>query len=195
MLSDLRWQRRKHIHLALLYTIVHHVIVVPHEVILLKADSRTRSTHNYKYRSLRSHEDPNKYSFYHGLNWNGTATSEYGAFRLFFWHKNRILPAPPGCPPAASSEMAASIQLAFTCTQAVPPRTYTPHMEVCRVNFKSGAHAYGRGTKPARPPHGTLQCFHTARVPQEPVLDSQVQLKRASDIQIWAEHMLSLSFV
>ena len=43
MLSDLGWQqlkdRRKHIRLALFYEIVHHLIAVPHEDILRKADS------------------------------------------------------------------------------------------------------------------------------------------------------------
>ena len=75
MLSDLGWQqlkdRRKHIRLALFYKIVHHLIAVPHEDILRKADSRTISSHNYKYRSLRSYKDPYKFSFSPGLYWNG----------------------------------------------------------------------------------------------------------------------------
>ena len=62
MLSDLVWQqlkdRRKHIRLALFYEIVHYLIAVPHEDFLLKADPRTRSSHNYKYRTLRSHKNP-----------------------------------------------------------------------------------------------------------------------------------------
>ena len=44
--------------LALFYEIVHHLIAVPHEDFLLKADPRTRSSHNYKYRTLRSHKNP-----------------------------------------------------------------------------------------------------------------------------------------
>ena len=75
MLSDLGWQqlkdRRKHILLALFYKIAHHLIVVPHEDILQKADSRTRSSHNYTYRTLRSCKDPYKFSFFPGLYWNG----------------------------------------------------------------------------------------------------------------------------
>ena len=75
MLSDLGWQqlkdRRKHIRLALFYKTVHHLIAVPHEDILRKADSRTRSSHNYKYRTLRSYKDPYKFSFFPGLYWNG----------------------------------------------------------------------------------------------------------------------------
>ena len=76
MLSDLGWQqlkdRRKHIRLALFYKIVHHLIAVPHEDILRKADSRTISSHDYKHRTLRSHKDPYKFSFFPRaiLEWN-----------------------------------------------------------------------------------------------------------------------------
>ena len=75
MLSDLGWQqlkdRRKHIRLALFYEIVHHHIAVPHEDILRKADSWTRSSHNYKYRTLRSHKIYINFPFFPGLYWNG----------------------------------------------------------------------------------------------------------------------------
>ena len=75
MLSGPGWQqlkdRPKHIRLALFYKIVHHLIAAPHEDIIRKADSRTRSSHNYKYRTLRFYKDPYKFSFIHGLYWNG----------------------------------------------------------------------------------------------------------------------------
>ena len=120
MLSDLGWQqlkdRRKHIRLALFYKIVHHLIAVPHEDILRKADSRTRSSHNYKYRTLRSHKDPYKFSFFPRtiLDWNPLSADIVHSDTIHIF-KNRLYPAPSQRPPAASSELAASIQLASAC--------------------------------------------------------------------------------
>ena len=61
MLSDLGWQqlkdRRKHIRLTLLFKIIHDIILVPHQDLLLKANSRTRSSHQSTelYAPLRTH--------------------------------------------------------------------------------------------------------------------------------------------
>ena len=120
MLSDLGWQqlknRRKHIRLALFYKIVHHLTAVPHEDILRKADSRTRSSHNYKYRTLRSHKDPYKISFFPRtiLEWNPLPADIVHSDTIHIF-KNRLHPAPSQRQPAASSELAASIQLASAC--------------------------------------------------------------------------------
>ena len=120
MLSDLGWQqlkdRRKHIRLALFYKIVHHLIAVPHEDILRKADSRTRSSHNYKYRTLRSHKDPYKFSFFPRtiLEWNPLPADIVHSYTIHIF-KNRLHPGPSQRPPAASSELAACIQLASAC--------------------------------------------------------------------------------
>ena len=120
MLSDLGWQqlkdRRKHIRLALYYKIVHHLIAVPHEDILRKADSRTRASHNYKYRTLRSHKDPFKFSFfapdYTGMESLSADIVHSDTIHIF---KNRLHPALSQRPPATSSELVASIQLASAC--------------------------------------------------------------------------------
>ena len=75
MLSDLGWQqlkdRRKHIRLALLFRIIHDIILVPHQDLLLKADSRTRSSHQFKYRTIRTSTDPYKHFFFLELYLNG----------------------------------------------------------------------------------------------------------------------------
>ena len=110
MLSDLGWQqlkdRRKHIRLALFYKIVHHLIAVPHEDILRKADSRTRSSHNYKYRTLRSYKDPYRISFfspdYTGME---SPASGHSAFRtpLIFLKTGSIRHRHSARPPPALS--------------------------------------------------------------------------------------------
>ena len=120
MLSDLGLQqlkdRRKHIRLALSYKIVHHLIAVPHDDILRKADSRTRSSHNYKYRTLRSYKDPYKFSFFLRtiLEWNPLPAGIVHSDTIDIF-KNRLHPAPSQRPPTASSERAANIQLASAC--------------------------------------------------------------------------------
>ena len=120
MLSDLGWQqlkdRRKHIRLALFYKIVHHLIAVPHEDILRNPDSTTRSSHNYKYRTLRSHKAPYKFSFFPRtiLDWNPLSADIVHSDTIHIF-KNRLHPASSQRPPAASSELAASIQLTSAC--------------------------------------------------------------------------------
>ena len=99
MLSDLGWQqlkdRHKHIRLALFYKIVHHLFAVPHEDILQKADSRTRSSHNYEYRTLRSYKDPYKFSFFPQtiLEWNPQPADIVHSDTTDIF-KNRLHPAP-----------------------------------------------------------------------------------------------------
>ena len=116
MLSDLGWQqlkdRRKHIRLALFYKIVHHLIAVPHEDILRKADSRTRSSHNYKYRTLRSYKDPYIFSFfspdYTGMESPASGYSAFGHHWYFLKtgstrHRRSARPPPAlSWPPAFS---------------------------------------------------------------------------------------------
>ena len=122
MLSDLGWQqlkdRRKHIRLALLFKIIHDIILVPHQDLLLKADSRTRSSHQFKYRTIRTSTDPYKHSFFPRTipEWNllhsDTVNSE-----TIDQFKSRLLPPPSSSlrPSAASLELAASVQLAPYC--------------------------------------------------------------------------------
>ena len=122
MLSDLGWQqlkdRRKHIRLALLFKIIHDIILVPHQDLLLKADSRTRSSHQFKYRTIRTSTDPYKHSFFPRTipEWkllhSDTVNSE-----TIDQFKSRLLPPPSSSlrPSAASLELAASVQLAPYC--------------------------------------------------------------------------------
>ena len=122
MLSDLGWQqlkdRRKHIRLALLFKIIHDIILVPHQDLLLKADSRTRSSHQFKYRTIRTSTDPYKHSFFPRTipEWNllhsDTVNSE-----TIDQFKSRLLPPPSSSlrPSAASLELAANVQLAPYC--------------------------------------------------------------------------------
>ena len=134
MLSDLGWQqlkdRRKHIRLALLFKIIHDIILVPHPDLLLKADSRTRSSHQFKYRTIRTSTDPYKHSFFPRTipEWNllhsDTVNSE-----TIDQFKSRLLPPPSSSlrPSAASLELAASVQLAPYCEwQSAPLGSHTP---------------------------------------------------------------------
>ena len=110
MLSDLGWQqlkdRRKHIRLGLLFKIIHDIISVLHQDLLLKADSRTRSSHQFKYRTIRTSTDPYKHSFFLELYLNGicytrTLLIPKPSTNL----KSRLLPPPSSClrPSAAFS--------------------------------------------------------------------------------------------
>jgi hypothetical protein len=119
MLSDLGWlqlkDRRRHIRLALFYKIVHNLIAVPHENILEKADSRTRSSHSFKFRTIRSNKDPYKYSFFPRtiVEWNPLPATIVQVENIDVF-KKRLSPSSM-CLSAASPELAASTQLAQAC--------------------------------------------------------------------------------
>ena len=142
MLSDLGWQqlkdRRKHIRLALSYKIVHHLIAVPHEDILRKADSRTWSSHNYKYRTLRSYKDPYTFSFfspdYTGMESPASGHSAFG----HHWYFSKQAPSGTVTAPArrqlwAGRQHSAGLGLHL----GSPTSALYSHMEVCRVFVKS----------------------------------------------------------
>ncbi len=68
MLDRLGWEslqeRRRELRLALLYKIVHGLVVVPTEEILQKSDSRTRKSHQYTHRHIHANTDCFKFSFF-----------------------------------------------------------------------------------------------------------------------------------
>ena len=68
MLQDLGWQdlasRRRNIRLALFYKIVHHLVAVPTDDLLIKADSRLRAHHKHKFQTIRTNSDAYKFSFF-----------------------------------------------------------------------------------------------------------------------------------
>ena len=68
MLSKLGWPdlatRRKDIRLTLFYKIVHGDIAIPTTDILIEADTRTRSQHQYKYRHISTNVDSYKFSYF-----------------------------------------------------------------------------------------------------------------------------------
>ncbi len=68
MLQELDWPelevRRRELRLALFYKIVHGDVAVPTEGLLIKADTRTRSQHSYKFRHLRANIDSYRHSFF-----------------------------------------------------------------------------------------------------------------------------------
>ena len=60
------------IRLALFYKIVHQLVAVPTDNILIKADSRLRSNHKYKFKIIGTSSVSYKYSFYPRtiIEWN-----------------------------------------------------------------------------------------------------------------------------
>jgi len=66
MLTQLGWspleQRRENQRLTMMYKVVHGLVAVP-TTQLIPADSRTRSNHNFKFRSITSNYTPYVYSF------------------------------------------------------------------------------------------------------------------------------------
>jgi len=68
MIQELEWkeleQRRKDIRLTMLYKIVHEIVHIPKEGILIPADKRTRSEHEYKYRVPIQETNEYKHSFF-----------------------------------------------------------------------------------------------------------------------------------
>jgi len=67
MLQDLQWQplkeRRREIRLTLLFRIVQGKIAIPVEDILTRADARTRSQHDYKFRHISANTQQYKNFF------------------------------------------------------------------------------------------------------------------------------------
>jgi len=68
MLRDLQWQplkkRRREIRLTLLFQIVHGKIAIPVDDVLARADARTRSQHDYKFRHISANTQQYKNSFF-----------------------------------------------------------------------------------------------------------------------------------
>ena len=67
MLTQLGWlnleQHRQNQRLTLMYKVHHGLVAVP-TTKLIPADSRTRSNHNFKFRSIGSNSTPYRYSFF-----------------------------------------------------------------------------------------------------------------------------------
>ena len=111
MLQDLGWQdlasRRRNIRLALFYKIVHHLVAVPTDDLLIKADSRLRAHHKHKFQTIRTNSDAYKFSFFPRtiIEWNTLPkdTAEAPSLDCF---KQRLCPAALQVPRAASSELA-----------------------------------------------------------------------------------------
>ena len=111
MLQDLGWQdlasRRRNIRLALFYKIVHHLVAVPTDDLLIKADSRLRAHHKHKFQTIRTNSDAYKFSFFPRTltEWNTLPkdTAEAPSLDCF---KQRLCPAALQVPRAASSELA-----------------------------------------------------------------------------------------
>ena len=71
-------RRRRDLQLALLFKAIHgHVAVSADDLGLEKADSRTRSNHRHKFRTLASSTNILRYSFTHRTvpEWNAILTS------------------------------------------------------------------------------------------------------------------------
>ena len=111
MLHDLSWQdlasRRRDIRLALFYKIVHHLVTVPTDDILTKADSRLRAHHKYKLQTIRTNSDAYKFSFFPRtlIEWNNLPQDITKAPSINSF-KQRLCPAALPVPCAASSELA-----------------------------------------------------------------------------------------
>ena len=111
MIRDLGWQelasRRRDIRLALFYKVVHHLVAVPTEDILVEADSRTRASHRFKYRTIRTNCDPYKNSFFPRTiaDWNSLPSDTVEAPSVDSF-KNKLLPATQQAPSAASLGLA-----------------------------------------------------------------------------------------
>ena len=117
MLKELGWlnlaERRKHIRLALFYKIIHESIAVPHEDILIPADTRTRAANSHKFRTLPSKTDHYKYSFFPRTipEWNHIPSSIADAPSLDSFKQGLLAAARP----AANHALAASQELARSC--------------------------------------------------------------------------------
>ena len=129
MLSDLGRQqlkdRRKHICLALLFKIIHDIISVPNQDLLLKVDSRTRSSHQFKYRTIHTSTDPYKQSFFflelylNGIYYTRTLLIPKPSTNLRVGPSHHP-PHPCACPPPAWSWLPAFSWLC-TASSSLPP--------------------------------------------------------------------------
>ena len=68
MIRQLGWDsladRRRDIRLSLFYKAVHELTAIPTEEVLVKADDRTRSSHPYKFRHIKSDTTTYRNSFF-----------------------------------------------------------------------------------------------------------------------------------
>ena len=107
MLQDLGWRnqasRRKDIRLTLFYKIAR----ASTDDILIKADSRLRSNHKYKFKTIGSSSDSYKYSFYPRtiIEWNSLLQNIAEAPSLASF-KHSLRPAAHPDPSAASPVLA-----------------------------------------------------------------------------------------
>ena len=111
MLQGLGWQnlasRRKDTWLALFHKIVHQLVAIPTDDILIKADSRLRPNHKYKYKTIRTSSAYYKYSFYPWtiIEWNSLPQNIAEAPSLPSF-KHSLRPAAQPAPGAASPVLA-----------------------------------------------------------------------------------------
>ena len=124
MLQDLGWRnlasRRNNTRLALFYKIVHQLVAVPTDDILIKADSRLRSNHKYKFKTIRTSSASYKHSFYPRtiIEWNALPQNIAEAPSLASF--NVRLPTRTLARPALCWLSAATRQ------RAPPPQRHTP---------------------------------------------------------------------
>ena len=68
MISTLGWaelaSRMKDLCLALFYKVVFGLLAVPKEAVLLRADSRTRASHGYKYSTISANTESYRQCFF-----------------------------------------------------------------------------------------------------------------------------------
>ena len=111
MLQDLGWRnlasRRKDTRLALFYKIVHQLVAVSTDDILIKADSRLRSNHKHKFKTIRTSSASYKHSFYPRtiIEWNALPQNIAEAPSLASF-KHSLRPAAHPDPSAASPVLA-----------------------------------------------------------------------------------------
>ena len=68
ILNDLKWpplkDRRRDLRLALMFKIVQGKVAIRADDYFTPADTRTRRSHNFKFRTIRSHTEQHRHSFF-----------------------------------------------------------------------------------------------------------------------------------
>ena len=114
MISTLGWadlaSRRKDLRLALFYKVVFGLLAVPTEDILLRADSRTRASHGYKYSTIRANTEPHRQSLFPRTipEWNILPPSKAEAPSIDIFKARLNQSAAPTSPRAVSPELTIS---------------------------------------------------------------------------------------
>ena len=95
MLKRLDWDslsnRRMDARLTMMYKIIHHLAVIPHDGILIPADPRTRANHSYKFKAIQSKTTPFRHSFFVSTipHWNSLPRKTVESKNLKIFKSNR----------------------------------------------------------------------------------------------------------